>query len=99
MMERNERQTPESSGGVTPCALTAFGELPPETWVDKAWMMNVFGCAERTIERAVQDGRVKACSYGFIQCVVKIGGRTFIDPDALSAWAEERNQQWTEQSK
>ena len=28
---------------------------------------------------------------GFIQCVVKIGGRTFIDLDALSAWAQERN--------
>ncbi len=36
---------------------------------------------------------------GFTQCVVKIGGRTFIDLDALSMWAEERNQQWTEQSK
>ena len=58
MTEQNEEQAQEAVSGTTPRALTAFGELPPETWVDKAWLMDFFGCTDRTIERTVQDGRL-----------------------------------------
>ena len=64
-MKQNDGQAQEGLSGATPRALTAFGELPPETWVDKAWMMNVFGCADRTIERAVQDGKLPPPLHAF----------------------------------
>ena len=65
MTEQNKEPAQEGVSGATPRALTAFGELPPETWVDKAWLMDVFGCADRTIERAVQDGKLPPPLHAF----------------------------------
>ena len=65
MTEQIEAQNEEAVSGATPRALPVFEELPAETGVDKVWLMDFFGCAERTRERAVQDGKVRACSYGW----------------------------------
>jgi hypothetical protein len=65
MRERDDAQNQESVCGATPRALTAFGDLPPETWIDKAWLMDVFNCSDRTIERAVQEGKLPPPLHAF----------------------------------